>query len=167
MLGRNLLTFVLLLFAFCLTEMDPGVLHIVRFMCLLGLPQGRQEVVPMTDLFLALPDAPQLLTSFQSSVPRQRRSSTWVHLPQACLLLPSCTGVAAKHILSLTHEGLRVSTEGLSGQLHQSSRVQLLERPSARWPPSLSALTGQLFHANCCANCRAMSWLWRSLCSHK
>lgn len=76
-----------------------------------------------------------LLTSSQSSVTKQRSSSTWVHL------VPSCTGVTAGH----TKPGwLHVSPPE---KLCQSWRVQSLEKPrlSATWKPSLPGQSRQSF----------------------
>lgn len=54
-----------------------------------------------------------LLTSSQSSVTKWR-SSTWAHLPQLCLLLPSGAG----HTLHLTPGWQHLPTGSQSGQLH-------------------------------------------------
>lgn len=76
------------------TESARCVLHLG---CLLDLSWGRQEVLPVLDLFLPLPTRTllKLLLSSRSPVTRRVSFSTWAHLSQGCLTPPPRTGVTA------------------------------------------------------------------------
>lgn len=123
------------------TESALCVLHLG---CLLDLSRGRQQVLPVLDLFLSLSTRTllKLLLSSRSPVTRRESFPTWAHLSQGCLTPPPRTGVTAAPTLQPDPgcRAQRAATGGTSLPLPSSwSFHRLLVAPWTQSAPRAAA----------------------------